>query len=66
MVTAIGDFLVRWLTCFEQEGRSYLTVAVGCTGGHHRSVYVVERLAARLREAGRESLIMHRDLSRNT
>ncbi len=34
------------------EGKSYLTIAIGCTGGRHRSVYVAERLAARLREAG--------------
>lgn len=58
----VKDFLATWIPCFEQEGRSYLTVAVGCTGGHHRSVFLVERLAAHFQEQGREPLIEHRDL----
>ncbi|MET0269609.1 MAG: RNase adapter RapZ [Sphingomonas sp.] len=44
------------------EGKSYVTVAIGCTGGRHRSVHVAERLAARLREAGFSPTVLHRDL----
>ena len=41
----ISGFLERWIPRFEAEGRSYLTVAIGCTGGQHRSVYLVEQLS---------------------
>ena len=46
------------------EGKRYLTVAVGCTGGKHRSVAMAEALAARLRAAGMPTLVTHRDLGR--
>lgn len=49
---------------FEQEGKSYLTLAVGCTGGRHRSVMVAERLAAWLRGQGHSVELRHRDLAR--
>ena len=54
----LGPLLAR----YENEGKSYLTIAVGCTGGRHRSVHVAERLAARLRGAGLRTEIGHRDL----
>ncbi len=61
----LGDvraFLERWLPEVERDNRSYLTVAVGCTGGRHRSVYLAERLAAAFR--GRWSvLVRHRGLA---
>ncbi len=47
---------------YETEGKTYLTIGIGCTGGRHRSVYVAERLTARLREAGRHAEVAHRDL----
>ncbi len=47
MLRQIGDFLHQWLPRMVADHRSYVTVAVGCTGGQHRSVYLVERLAAR-------------------
>jgi RNase adapter protein RapZ len=47
---------------FVREGKSYLTIAIGCTGGRHRSVYVTERLAAWLREEGHPTSVSHRDL----
>ncbi len=47
---------------YEEGGKTYLTIAVGCTGGRHRSVYVAERLALRLRQAGWRVELAHRDL----
>ena len=49
MLADIGDFVERWLPAYVQDSRSYLTVAIGCTGGQHRSVYCVEQLALRFR-----------------
>jgi RNase adapter protein RapZ len=48
---------------YENEGKTYLTMAIGCTGGRHRSVYVAERLAARIAAAGWRVEVGHRDLS---
>jgi UPF0042 nucleotide-binding protein len=53
----IGPLLPR----FDTEGKSYLTIAVGCTGGRHRSIAVAERLAEWLRGAGRSVTLVHRD-----
>ena len=49
---------------YVEEGKRYATIAVGCTGGKHRSVAVSEELASRLRAAGIETLVVHRDLGR--
>jgi RNase adapter protein RapZ len=62
MVAHIGDFLQAWLPMYVQENRSYLTIAVGCTGGQHRSVYIVEQLAARFRPF-EHVLVRHRALA---
>ncbi|MDE2612254.1 MAG: RNase adapter RapZ [Burkholderiales bacterium] len=61
MLAQIHDFLARWLAAFEEGHRSYLTVALGCTGGQHRSVYAVESLARRF-EGQRATLVRHREL----
>lgn len=61
MLAQIEGFLARWLPAYEQDQRSYLTVAIGCTGGQHRSVYSAEQLAARFRERI-PTLIRHREL----
>ena len=61
-----GDFCAlvdSLLPRFEREGKSYLTIAIGCTGGRHRSVYLAERLAAWLGERGRAVSVRHRDLA---
>ena len=61
---ALGNLLLPLLPRFEREGKSYLTLAVGCTGGRHRSVFTAERLAQWLREQGRHVSLRHRDLDR--
>ena len=61
MLDRIEDFLRRWLGGFEEDQRSYLTVAIGCTGGQHRSVYLSEALARRFASHG-AVLLRHREL----
>ena len=46
------------------EGKSYLTIAIGCTGGHHRSVVVAEELAAWIGARGLQTSVVHRDVGR--
>jgi UPF0042 nucleotide-binding protein len=60
----ITDLLKLLLPRFVQEGKKYATIAVGCTGGKHRSVHTVERLAAELGEAGWRVTTIHRELIR--
>ena len=61
MLSQIEMFLQHWLPSFEDDQRSYLTVALGCTGGQHRSVYGVEMLARRF-EGRQTTLVRHREL----
>jgi len=65
MEADIGEFIARWLPAFQRDNRAYLTVALGCTGGQHRSVYFAERLAQRFR-ADAPVLVRHRQLARET
>lgn len=58
----IRHFVESWLPCFIRDNRSYLTVAVGCTGGRHRSVYLTETLAGHFR-ASHQVLVRHHSLS---
>lgn len=60
----IRGLLDRALPRYEQEGKAYLTVAIGCTGGRHRSVATAERLTEELREGGRHVVLAHRDVAR--
>ena len=57
----ISDFLEQWLPSLKNDHRSYVTVAIGCTGGQHRSVYLVEALHQRF-SADWVSLKRHREL----
>jgi UPF0042 nucleotide-binding protein len=61
MLEDIQRFIADWLPAFERDNRSYLTVAIGCTGGQHRSVYFAETLAARFSERS-QVLVRHREL----
>ena len=61
MFNDISKFVEDWLPCFIADNRSYLTVAIGCTGGQHRSVYLAEKLARHF-EAQQQVLLRHREL----
>ena len=63
-VDRIDELLAFLIPRFESEGKSYLSVAVGCTGGHHRSVAIAEELADRLGDRGVKAVIRHRDIDR--
>lgn len=62
MIRDVLAFLQTWLPEFQHTQRSYVTVGIGCTGGRHRSVYLVDRLASSLRETFGEVLIHHREM----
>lgn len=61
-VADVSGFLDFWIPKFETSNRQYLTISIGCTGGYHRSVYVVERLADHFRKQGRDVLVRHNGL----
>jgi RNase adapter protein RapZ len=60
----VEDLLTSTLPAFVREGKSYLTIAMGCTGGRHRSVALAEALAARLSRHGQSVSVYHRDIER--
>ena len=60
----LTSLLELLLPAYVNEGKSYLTLALGCTGGHHRSVAIAEEIAARLRDRGFEPKVSHRDIAR--
>ncbi|HET9212105.1 MAG TPA: RNase adapter RapZ [Thermoanaerobaculia bacterium] len=64
LVGRLGDLLGYLLPRYRRENRSYLSVAIGCTGGRHRSVAVAERLKAALDEQGWPARVIHRDIAR--
>lgn len=60
----LSKFVLYLIPLYEKEGKSYLTISIGCTGGKHRSVMVVDSLAENLRENGYNVSTMHRDVDR--
>lgn len=62
MLEDLRNFLLHWLPYFESGDRSYLTIAIGCTGGQHRSVFIAEALASYFRQTRRSIMIRHREL----
>lgn len=63
-LTRVTDLMLYLLPHYVQEGKSYLTVGFGCTGGQHRSVMMAEEMASRMREAGYQVKTIHRDMPR--
>ena len=63
-INRISDLLVYLLPHYVKEGKSYLTIGFGCTGGQHRSVMIAEDVAKRLRKAGYQVKAIHRDSPR--
>jgi UPF0042 nucleotide-binding protein len=61
-ITRISDLLIYLLPHYIREGKSYLTIAFGCTGGHHRSVFIANEICRRLKEAGYPVKTSHRDI----
>jgi len=60
----VDGLLTGIIPSFEREGKSYLTIALGCTGGRHRSVALAEALGARFRAHGTAVSVFHRDVER--
>lgn len=62
MLKDLRNFLDHWIPQFEADNRSYLSIAFGCTGGHHRSVFIAEHLASEFKESGKQVILRHRDI----
>lgn len=62
----LQDLMSFLLPCYDEEGRAYLTVGIGCTGGRHRSVAIVEAMSEWLAAAGRDANVAHRDVEKLT
>jgi len=65
-VWQINSFLMTWLPHLERNNRSYVTIAIGCTGGKHRSVYIAELLANNLRKEREDVQSRHRDIDKKS
>ncbi len=63
-ISRISDLLVYLLPHYIHEGKSYLTIGFGCTGGHHRSVMMAERIRKNLSAAGFKAKVTHRDIAK--
>jgi UPF0042 nucleotide-binding protein len=66
LLARLGAFLDYLLERYDAEGKAYLTIGIGCTGGRHRSVAVATALAERLRQSGREVNVKHRDVEKES
>ncbi|MCP3849910.1 MAG: RNase adapter RapZ [Gammaproteobacteria bacterium] len=66
MFEDIQRYVEKWLSCFEENNRNYLTIAIGCTGGQHRSVYMVERLTQYFKQQRDSVIARHKELDSKT
>ncbi|HIF9274526.1 TPA: RNase adapter RapZ [Photobacterium damselae] len=62
LIYQVRNFIETWLPMLEKNNRSYVTVAIGCTGGQHRSVYIAQQLAEYFQRSGQQIRIRHRTL----
>ncbi len=62
MLHHLQNFLSNWIPQFDVDQRSYLSIAIGCTGGRHRSVFIAEQLVAKFRATDKSVILKHRDL----
>ena len=63
-IRRFGEMIEYLIPLYEKEGKSYLTIAIGCTGGKHRSVVIAEHLATMMEKQGKEITVRHRDIER--
>lgn len=63
MLDDVMGFVEKWIPKFEADNRSYITISIGCTGGQHRSVYIVNRLAKLIKTKHNNVLSRHREIS---
>ncbi|VAW87953.1 RNase adapter protein RapZ [hydrothermal vent metagenome] len=63
MLDDMNTYLTKWLPHYQAQNRSYMTIAIGCTGGQHRSVYCVEKMAQLFRNNHGDLVVRHRELS---
>jgi len=64
LLSRLDDLFALLLPAYVREGKSYLSIAIGCTGGRHRSVVLAEEIAARIRQLGYAPVVHHRDIER--
>lgn len=64
MISDITQYLEKWIPSFQDSNRSYMTIAIGCTGGQHRSVYVCEKIGKHFAEKNNNVQIRHKELRR--
>ncbi|HLN05442.1 MAG TPA: RNase adapter RapZ, partial [Acidimicrobiales bacterium] len=64
LLSRLDDLFALLLPAYVREGKSYLSIAIGCTGGRHRSVVLAEEMAARIRKRGYAPVVHHRDIER--
>ena len=63
-IDRISELLIYLLPHYIQEGKSYLTIGFGCTGGHHRSVMIADQIRKNLAQAGFQAKVTHRDMTK--
>ncbi len=63
-ISRISDLLIYLIPHYAEEGKSYLTISFGCTGGHHRSVMIADAIGRNLASAGYNVKVNHRDQAR--